>query len=78
MQHPSSEERIRQLEFRLQRLGMLELEVWLAPLLSGIRTGNAEFIAAVEELLDNETPTLTAMQQGEIPLPTALEKWLKK
>ena len=78
MQQPSSEERIRQLEFRLQRLGVLELEAWLAPLLPELRTGNASLIESVEMLLNYEAPVLIAVQQGDMPLPKALEPWLAK
>jgi len=68
---------IRMIRYRIGRLGMLELETWLAELLPALHAGNSELIAATCLLLERDTPELVAMMQGELALPEIFFPWLK-
>jgi len=68
---------LRRLRYRLQRLGMLELETWLARLEPALATGDAPVIKAALQLIKMETPPLLAMMRHEKPLPDALRPWLE-
>jgi len=79
-QEQSKEEKeqlMRQLQYRLRRQGMLELDAWLAPLFLAIDTGNTEVLAAIKEILMYEVPDLLAMQTGALAIPEVLKPWLK-
>jgi succinate dehydrogenase flavin-adding protein (antitoxin of CptAB toxin-antitoxin module) len=71
------EQLMRQLQYRLRRQGMLELDAWLAPLLLAINTGDADVLAATKEILMYEVPDLLALQAGSQDIPEALKPWLK-
>jgi len=71
-----SEERIRRLRYRLGRIGLLEVELWLLPLLAAVETDRAELLDVCEQLLVEEGETLLAMQRGEIDLPSLLQPYL--
>ena len=68
---------LRRLRYRLKRLGMLELEAWLARLEPALGKGDEPVIQAALLLMDMETPQLLAMMHGESPLPEALRSWLE-
>ncbi len=68
---------MRQLQYRLRRQGMLELDAWLAPLFLAIHTENAEVLVAIKEILMYEVPDLLAMQTGALAIPEVLKPWLK-
>jgi len=68
---------LRRLRYRLKRLGMLELEAWLARLEPALTDGKQPVIQAALLLMDMETPQLLAMMHGESPLPEALRLWLE-
>jgi len=68
---------LRRLRYRLKRLGMLELEAWLARLEPALADGEQPVIQAAVLLMDMETPQLLAMMHGETPLPEALCSWLE-
>jgi len=68
---------LRRLRYRLKRLGMLELEAWLARLEPALADGEQPVIQAALLLMDMETPQLLAMMHGESPLPEALRSWLE-
>jgi antitoxin CptB len=67
---------LRRLRYRLQRLGMLELEAWLARLEPALCKGDEPVIHAAQQLLDMQTPQLLAMMHAETPLPEVLQPWL--
>ena len=67
---------IRQLQFRLQRQGMLELDAWLSPLQEALNKNQPEVITAIEYLLSCEAPELLAMQTGKKEIPEELKPWL--
>jgi len=67
---------LRRLRYRLKRLGMLELEAWLARIEPALNGGETEVIAAAGTLMEMETVTLLAMMHAELPLPEALLPWL--
>ncbi len=67
---------IRSLQYRLQRQGMLELDVWLSPLISALEVDDPAVVAAVESLMQHEVPELLAMQTGTRAIPKELEHWL--
>jgi len=73
----SETEDIRRLQYRLQRQGMLELDAWLAPLLTALETKNSDVLVAIKKILTYEVPDLLAMQTGSLSIPKALEPWLK-
>lgn len=67
---------LRRLRYRLKRLGMLELEAWLARIEPALGGGEAKVIEAVAALMEMETVTLLAMMHAELPVPEALLPWL--
>jgi len=69
--------RLRRLRFRLKRQGMLELDAWLSGLEEALQLGDYELAQAVEGLLMQEPPELTAIMVGEKRLPEVLSPWLK-
>ena len=71
-----TERSIRRLRYRLNRQGMLELDAWLAPLLSA-DFSNAAVLESVEALLSCEPPQLQEMMHGELELPEALRPCLR-
>lgn len=60
----------------MNRQGMLELDVWLAPLEQVLQTGDGEIIAQIEAIIAADTPELLAMMHGEQPIPEELRPWL--
>jgi len=68
---------LRRLRYRLQRLGMLELETWLARLEPAFANGDVPVIQAALQLIEMETPQLLAMMRHEKPLPDVLRPWLE-
>jgi len=72
----SSEAIARKLLYRLQRQGMLELDVWLSGLTVAIQSEDPQVLQAVETLMACESPDLLAMQAGDIPIPEVLKSWL--
>lgn len=70
-----SELAIRRMRYRLNRQGMLELDAWLAPLLTA-DLGDEAVATAVEQLLASEPDRLQAMMGGAEPLPEVLVPWL--
>ena len=71
-----NEMQLRSLQYRLQRQGMLELDVWLSGLKSALQSHDKQVIASVERLLQMEVPDLLAMQTGQKPVPKELKPWL--
>jgi succinate dehydrogenase flavin-adding protein (antitoxin of CptAB toxin-antitoxin module) len=69
---------LRRLRYRLKRLGMLELEEWLARLGPALSSGDGLVFRAVQQLMDMETPQLVAMMHAEMPLPEVLRPWLEE
>jgi len=67
---------IRQLRYRLQRQGMLELDAWLLPLQGALQNNHPRVITAIEYLLSCEVPDLLAMQTGKQEIPEELKPWL--
>jgi len=67
---------LRRLRYRLQRLGMLELEEWLGRIEPAMMRGDQPVIAAATQLLLLPTPQLLAVMHGEQALPEALIPWL--
>ena len=67
---------VRQLRYRLQRQGMLELDAWLSPLQDALEKNHPKVIEAVEYLLSCEAPELLAMQTGKQKIPEELKPWL--
>jgi len=72
----TSETMKRRLLYRLQRQGMLELDVWLNQLTAAIQSEDTEILQAVETLMACESPDLLAMQTGELSIPEVLKPWL--
>jgi len=70
-----AELQMRRMRYRLNRQGMLELDAWLAPMLSA-DFGNPEIADAVQVLLTYEAPELQRMMHGELPVPDILKQWL--
>ena len=68
---------VRRLRYRLQRQGMLELDVWLSRLEPAISSEDREVLAAMNQLLRCEPPELQAMMCGDKLLPEILRKWLE-
>ncbi len=66
---------VRRLRYRLRRLGMLELEHWLAPLLR-ISDEDALWVE-IARLLEMEIPELEAMMRGRREIPVVLRPWLR-
>lgn len=69
-----TEERLRRLRYRMRRMGMLEIDAWLAALDAPLSKG--ELIPRIEALLAMDTPELLAMMHGEQPIPEELKPWL--
>lgn len=72
-----ADEKLRRLCYRMRRMGMLELDAWLAPLERPLREGEGEIIAQVEAIIAADTPELLAMMHGEQPIPEELRPWLE-
>ncbi|MDQ7005331.1 MAG: succinate dehydrogenase assembly factor 2 [Ghiorsea sp.] len=70
------DETLRRLQYRLQRQGMLELDVWLSGLHDVLASGDKVMLQHVECLLTLEVPVLLAMQSGKHPIPQELQAWL--
>jgi succinate dehydrogenase flavin-adding protein (antitoxin of CptAB toxin-antitoxin module) len=66
---------LRRIRYRLNRQGMLELDVWLAPL-TRVLEQRPELAPEVERLLSREAPELISMMQGAKPVPDELKEWL--
>ena len=75
-QCPSQELELRRLRYRLQRLGMLELEAWLAGLGPALDEGGEPVVRAAMRLMEMPTPQLLAMMHADLPIPDALRPWL--
>jgi len=67
---------LRKIRYRIRRLGMLELEAWLARLQPALAGGDAAFLKTTLQLLELETPILVRMMNGEQPVPAPLRVWL--
>jgi len=70
------EQRLRCLQYRLKRQGMLELDVWLSPLHTALASNSKDLLSSIEQLLNMEAPELIAMQTGQKPIPKELNTWL--
>lgn len=68
----------RKLQYRLNRQGMLELDVWLTPLLTALKNDDKRVLKAALLLLNDEPPVLMDMLSGKIDIPEELQPWLKK
>jgi len=66
----------RQLQYRLKRQGMLELDAWLAPLQNALASQDKEILNSITNLLKQEVPDLLAMQTGQKEIPKELQPWL--
>lgn len=66
---------IRKLKYRLQRQGMLELDVWLGSLMQA-DFSDQEVFRTVSQIIDSEVPELLRMQTGEVSVPEVLKPWL--
>ncbi len=75
---PPHELELRRLRYRLCRLGMLELEEWLARLEPALGRGDVPVMIAAQQLMEMQTPQLLAMMHAETPLPEALRPWLEE
>lgn len=67
---------LRQLQYRLKRQGMLELDVWLLPLQEALATKDEQLLTSIKTLLNREVPELLAMQSGQQKIPKELQPWL--
>ena len=67
---------LRQLQYRLKRQGMLELDVWLLPLQEVLATKDEQLLTSIKTLLNREVPELLAMQSGQQEIPKELQPWL--
>ncbi|MDQ6974520.1 MAG: succinate dehydrogenase assembly factor 2 [Mariprofundaceae bacterium] len=67
---------IRRLRHRLKCLGMAELDVWLSPLDEALLSKDTAMIAAVEQLLQYESPELLGMMKHQDKVPALLRQWL--
>jgi len=76
-QSPSQELELRRLRYRLQRLGMLELEAWLAGLEPALGEGGEPVMRAAMRLMEMPTPQLLAMMHADLPIPDVLRPWLE-
>lgn len=74
---PEQDLQLRSLRYRLQRLGMLELEEWLGRIAPAIARGDQPVIEAAQQLMQMQTPQLLAMMHAELPLPEVLRPWLQ-
>lgn len=68
----------RKLQYRLNRQGMLELDIWLTPLLTALKNNDERVLKAAVLLLNYELPVLLDMLSGKIDIPKELQAWLKK
>jgi len=75
-QNKINEVMLRRLQYRLQRQGMLELDVWLSPLSLALHQRDERVVQAVERLMMCEVPELLAMQAGKEAVPEELKPWL--
>ena len=67
---------LRQLQYRLKRQGMLELDSWLSPLGQALLPQDEKVLDSIANLLKQEVPELLAMQAGKKKIPKELEPWL--
>ena len=65
------------LRYRIRRLGMLELEAWLARLEPALEAGDTAVIQAALQFLELGAPELVRAMHGDAPLPAALRPWLE-
>ncbi len=68
--------KLRKIRYRINRLGMLELEAWLGKLEPALLAGDEVVADEVLQLLELEAPLLIAIMHGEQPVPEALQAWL--
>lgn len=68
---------LRQLQYRLARQGMIELDYWLSPLIAALQENNTQVLQAAQLLLALEAPDLLDMQMGKLNIPKELQPWLK-
>ncbi len=66
---------LRRIRFRLQRQGSLEIERWLAPLLTALEK-DPRLAKPAEALLAHDPEILQQMMEGKRPLPETLRAWL--
>ncbi len=66
---------LRCLQYRLRRMGMLELELWLQRLDEVLRA-QPELLPDVRVLLSRDVPELEAMMRGRKACPATLRAWL--
>ncbi len=66
---------LRCLQYRLRRMGMLELELWLQRL-DAVLQAQPELLPEVRVLLNRDIPELEAMMRGRKTCPVALRAWL--
>ncbi len=74
--HEDYSAQFRQLQYRLKRQGMAELDVWLSPLQDALATHDKQLLDSVKTLLTQEVPELLAMQSGQQEVPKELQPWL--
>jgi len=67
---------LRRLRYRAARLGSLELETWLEPVMDALITRPA-LQAEIERLLSLESPALEAIMHHSENIPPALRPWLE-
>ncbi|OIQ01337.1 MAG: hypothetical protein AUK35_00180 [Zetaproteobacteria bacterium CG2_30_46_52] len=72
-----TQDMLRQVQYRLARQGMIELDFWLSPLILALKDNNADVLQAANLLLALEAPVLLDMQLGKIDIPKELQPWLK-
>jgi len=70
-----SELAIRRMRYRLNRQGMLELDAWLGGLMQADLQVDG-VAAAIDALLQCESPELQAMMHGQTAVPECLKTWL--
>ena len=68
--------KLRKLQYRLKRQGMLELDAWLSPLQQAMLTQDKSILTSITLLLEQEVPELLAMQSGKKNIPQELKPWL--
>jgi len=76
MQNMDLELNIRRLQHRLKCLGMAELDAWVAGLESALQTRDSDIVAAVDDLLQQESPELLLMMAQKKSVPDVLKPWL--
>jgi len=67
---------VRRLRHRLKCVGMAELDVWLSSLNDALDSKDLDVIAAIDALLQRESPELLYLMEHQDDVPELLKRWL--